>query len=88
MLLKEGEVGKTPIKFGAGYLVVAATKRTEADLSKLVTEREGIRQRLLSERQQVAYDAYMKETRKRYELEVKIRVYQDRIDSFFNRGGQ
>jgi len=86
--LKEGEVGKTPVKFGAGYLVLAATKRTEPDLSKLASEREGIRQRMLSERQQVTYDTYLKETRKRYEQEGKIRVYQDRIDNFFSRGAQ
>ena len=81
--LKEGEVVKAPIKYGAaGYIVFAATKRTEADLSKLAASREDIRQRLVSERQSLAYDAYIKAARKRYEDAGKIKIYQDRIDSF------
>jgi peptidyl-prolyl cis-trans isomerase D len=81
--LKEGEVAKAPIKVGAAYLIFAAKKRTEADLSKLPQEREGLRQALLNERQGLAYDAFVKSTRKRYEDQGKIKVYQDRIDSYF-----
>jgi len=81
--LKEGEVAKVPIKVGASYLIFAAKKRTEADLSKLPQEREGVRQALLSERQNQAYDAFSKATRKRYEDQGKIKIYQDRIDKFF-----
>lgn len=81
--LKEGEVGKTPVKVGSAYLIFAATKRTEADLSKLAADREGIRQTLLSERQNSAYEAYIKDARKRYETEGKIKIYQDKIDNFF-----
>jgi peptidyl-prolyl cis-trans isomerase D len=81
--LKEGEVAKAPIKVGASYLIFAAKKRSEADLSKLPQERDGIRQSLLNERQGLAYDAYVKATRKRYEDQKKITVYTDRIDNFF-----
>lgn len=81
--LKEGEVCKTPVKVGASYLIFAATKRTEADLSKLATEREGVRQSLVGERQNSVYEAFIKDARKRYEAEGKIKIYQDRIDSFF-----
>ncbi len=81
--LKEGEIVKAPIKYGvAGYIIFAATKRTEADLSKLAASREEIRARLVSERQGLAYDAYIKAARKRYEDAGKIKVYQERIDSF------
>ena len=83
--LKEGEVVKAPIKYGvAGYIVFAATKRTEADLSKLAGSREDIRTRLVSERQSLAYDAYIKAARKRYEDAGKIKIYQDRIDAFIS----
>lgn len=83
--LKEGEIVKAPIKYGAaGYIVFAATKRTEADLSKLAASREDIRQRLIAERQGMAFDAYIKAARKRYETAGKIKVYQDRIDNFLN----
>ena len=81
--LKEGEVAKSPIKVGAAYLIFAAKKRTEADLSKLAQEREGVRQALLNERQGQAYDTFTKASRKRYEDQGKIKIYQDRIDKFF-----
>jgi peptidyl-prolyl cis-trans isomerase D len=81
--LKEGEAAKAPIKVGASYLIFAAKKRTEADLSKLPQEREGIRQGILSERQNLAYSAFIKAARKRYEEQGKIKIYQDQIDKFF-----
>jgi peptidyl-prolyl cis-trans isomerase D len=81
--LKEGEVAKAPIKVGSSYLIFAAKKRSEADLSKLPQERDGIRQSLLSERQGLAYDAFLKSTRKRYEDQKKITIYTDRLDNFF-----
>ncbi len=83
--LKEGEVAKAPIKVGAAYLVFAATKRQEADLSKLKDERKGVREGIISERQQSAYDAFVKASRKRYENQGKIKIYQHEIDKFFDR---
>jgi len=84
--LKEGEISKNPIKWGAGYLVIAANKRTDPDMTRLPGEREGIRQKLLQERQNGYYDAYLKATRKQYEDQGLIKIYQDRIDSALNSG--
>jgi peptidyl-prolyl cis-trans isomerase D len=81
--LKEGEVSKAPLKVGAGYLIFASTKRTDADLSQLAANREGVRQRLLGERQNLVYDAYLKAARRRYEENKQIKIYQDVIDKFF-----
>ncbi len=82
--LKEGEVAKAPIKVGAAYLIFAARKRQEADLSKLAQERESIRQGIIAERQGLVYDAFVKAARKRYADQGKIKIYQDRLDKFFN----
>ncbi|MGE0128461.1 MAG: SurA N-terminal domain-containing protein [Blastocatellales bacterium] len=81
--LKEGEAAKSPIKVGASYLIFIAKKRTDADLSKLPQEREGVRQTILAQRQGIAYDAFARASRKRYEDQGKIKIYQDRIDKFF-----
>lgn len=81
--LKEGEVCKTPLKVGTAYLMFAAVKRTEADLSRLATERAGIRQSILNERQTIVFDSFVKTARKTYESQGKIKIYQDRIDKFF-----
>ncbi|MBO0858537.1 MAG: peptidyl-prolyl cis-trans isomerase [Chloracidobacterium sp.] len=83
MSLKEGEAAKSPIKIGSGYLIFAAKKRQEADLSKLPQERDSVRQNILSERQNLAFEAFVKAARKRYEDQGKIKIYQNRIDKFF-----
>ncbi|HKX27584.1 MAG TPA: peptidyl-prolyl cis-trans isomerase [Blastocatellia bacterium] len=81
--LKEDEVFKTPIKNGLSYLIFAATKRTEADLSKLPAQRDILRQSITSERKMAAFEAFVKSTRKLYEQQGRIKIYQDRIDKFF-----
>ncbi len=83
MNIKEGDVYKTPIKSGTSYLIFAATKRTEADLSRLSSQRESLRQGLANERKNAAFEVYIKSTRKLYEQQNKIKIYQDRIDKFF-----
>ncbi|MCW5970493.1 MAG: peptidyl-prolyl cis-trans isomerase [Blastocatellales bacterium] len=83
--LKEGEIARAPIKFGAGYLIFGATKRVDADLSQLPAAREGLRSRLIMERQSMINESYIKAARKRYETENRITIYQDRIDDFFSR---
>ena len=88
LTIKEGEVYKTPIKSGASYLIFAATKRTEADLSKLPSQRESIRKSIVSDRQAAGYEAYIKATRKLYEQQNKIKIYQDKIDKFFVSAAQ
>lgn len=85
LALKEGQIVSAPIKVGAAYLIFGATKRTEPDLSKLKDERAGIKESLMYERQQSAYDAFIKASRKRYEDQGKIKIYQNEIDSYFDK---
>lgn len=82
--LKAGEVSKTPLKVGASYLIFAATSRTEPDLSQLASQRAALRQRLASEQGNLAYDAFVKNLRKRYEDQGRVKIYQDRVDTFIN----
>ncbi len=82
--LKENEVVKAPIKYGAGgFMIFVATKRTEADMSQIGAARADKRQAMVTERQSLAYDAYIKAARKRYDDAGKIKIYQDRIDKAF-----
>ena len=85
--LKEGEVAKAPMKVGTSYLIFGATKRVEADLSKLSVERSAIRSSLLSERQNAATEAVLKTLRAQYEKDGKLTVYQKELDKFFSRMG-
>ena len=84
LALKEGEVGKTPVKTGASWLMFAAIKRKDPDMSRLATERHSYQQRLLDEMQNMAFDAQVKAARQRYEKEGKLTINQKRIDDFMN----
>jgi peptidyl-prolyl cis-trans isomerase D len=80
MATKENEVAKAPIKTGAGtYIVFAATKRTEADMSKFAEQKNSIRTRLEGERGNLMYDAYVKASRKRYEDAGKLWIDNKKI---------
>lgn len=83
---KQNEVGKMPIKTGVGtYLIFAATKRTDADMTKLTdAERKSLRQRLISEKGSLLMDAHLKDARKRLEAEKKIWVDDARINKFLD----
>ncbi len=82
-ILKEGEVARSPLKVGTSYLIFGVTKRVEADLSKLATDKNSIRGSIISERQGEAADAFLKSLRQAYEKSGKLKIYQDRIDKIF-----
>ena len=81
MATKQNEVAKAPIKAGAGsYIIFAATKRTEADMSKFADQKSSIRTRLEGERGNLVYDAYVKASRKRYEDAGKLWIDNKKIN--------
>ncbi|MBL8207028.1 MAG: SurA N-terminal domain-containing protein [Blastocatellia bacterium] len=82
---KQNEVAKAPVKTGAGsYIVFAATKRTEADMSKFADQKTALRMRLEGERGSLVYDAYVKASRKRYEDAGKLWIDNKKIDEAVN----
>ena len=75
--LKEGEVSKSPVKLGDTWVVVAATKRTDADLAEFAKERDGLTQTLLTTRRNDVFEDYVNATRARLEREGKVKIYAD-----------
>jgi peptidyl-prolyl cis-trans isomerase D len=85
MATKQNEVAKAPIKTGAGsYIVFAATKRTEPDMSKFAEQRNAIRQQLEGERGNLVSDSYVKAARKRYEDAGKLWIDRKKIDQIID----
>ncbi len=84
MVLKDGEVGRTPIKNGASWLMFACTKRKDPDMTRFASSRETTHQRLLNEAQNLAYDTHVKASRERYKSEGRLTIYDDRINKFLN----
>ena len=75
--LKEGNVTKTPIKVGDNWVIVGATKRIDADLAKFASQRDGLTQSLLSERQNQVFDDYISQLQQRLKNDGKIEIYKD-----------
>ena len=82
---KQNEVARAPVKTGAGtYLVFAATKRTEAEMTKFAEQKRQLRMQLEGERGSLVYDAYVRAARKRYDDAKKIWIDRKRIDQFID----
>ena len=75
--LKEGEVSKSPVKLGDTWVVVAATKRTDADLAEFAKERDGLTQTLLTTRRNDVFEDYVNAIRVRLDREGKVKIYED-----------
>jgi peptidyl-prolyl cis-trans isomerase D len=75
--LKEGEVSKSPVKLGDSWVVLAATKRTEADLAEFAKQREQLTQTLLTSRRNDVFEDYVSATRARLDRDGKVKIYED-----------
>lgn len=75
--LKAGEVTKMPIKVGDNWVVVGATKRTEADLTEFAKQRDQLTQSMLSTRRDAVFRDYIASTQARFQHEGKIKIYKD-----------
>ena len=75
--LQEGEVAKSPVKLGDAWVVLASTKRTEADLAEFAKQREQLTQTVLTSRRSDVFEDYVSSTRARLDREGKVRIYED-----------
>lgn len=75
--LKEGEVSKSPVKIGETWVVVAATKRTEADLAEFAKQRDQLTQSLLNTRRNDVFEDYVGSMRARLDRDGKVKIYED-----------
>lgn len=75
--LKEGNVTKTPIKVGDNWVILGATKRIDADLAAFASQRSGLSNSLLTERQNQVFDDYVAQVQRRLKNDGKIEIYKD-----------
>lgn len=75
--LKDGGVGKTPIKINDNWVVVGATKRTDADLAELAKQREELTRTALTTRRNQVFDDYVAGVQARMQREGKIKIYPE-----------
>ncbi|MDQ1592713.1 MAG: peptidyl-prolyl cis-trans isomerase [Pyrinomonadaceae bacterium] len=75
--LKEGEVSKSPVKLGDSWVVLAVTKRTDADLAEFAKQRDQLTQSMLTTRRNDVFDDYVTATRARLDRDGKVKIYDD-----------
>jgi peptidyl-prolyl cis-trans isomerase D len=75
--LKENELTRTPVKIGDNWVVIGATKRTEADLVEFAKQREQLTQTTLSARRNQVFDDYITSLQARMQREGKISINKD-----------
>jgi peptidyl-prolyl cis-trans isomerase D len=77
--LKQGEVTKTPVRIGDDWVVIGATKRTEADLVEFAKQRDTMILGAIMERRGQIFEDYIQAAQARMENEGRIRIYEDVI---------
>lgn len=82
--LKEKEVAKEPVKAGDDWVVLGITKRVDPDMAKFATERKTTQERLIAERQNAFFQAYIDKRLKELKEQGKVVTYQEVIDDFFS----
>ncbi|HEY0404301.1 MAG TPA: SurA N-terminal domain-containing protein [Pyrinomonadaceae bacterium] len=75
--LKEGEVTKTPVKIGDTWVVIGATKRTEADLAEFNKNRERLVEQATTTLRGQVFGDYITGVKARMESEGRIYVDED-----------
>ena len=75
--LKEGEVSKTPIKIGDKWVVVAATKRTDADMAEFAKQRDTLTEGMLGTRRGDVFEDYVNAAKSRMEQAGRIKIRED-----------
>ena len=75
--LKAGEVSKTPVKINDNWVIVGATKRTDADLAEFAKQRDELTRTALTTRRNQVFDDYIAGVQARLQREGKIKVYEE-----------
>ena len=76
---KEGEVSE-PIQVGRRLVVAVLTERQDIDPGKFAAEKEEIRNRLLTQKRQTVFDAFLEGARTRMQEKGDILVNQSSLD--------
>ncbi len=75
--LKQGEISKTPIKVGDNWVIVGVVKREEPDLKAFASDRDRLKETMLSARQNQVFEDYIAGVQQRMKQDKKIVVYDD-----------
>jgi peptidyl-prolyl cis-trans isomerase D len=77
--MKVGDVTKTPVKLGDGYVIVGVKNREDANMDEFAKQRDQLVEQMLQQKRNSVFSDYLAETRREYESDGKIVLYPDAI---------
>jgi len=78
--MKAGDFSKTPIRVEDKWVIVGVTKRYDADQSGFASQRDTLRQSMISERQDQLFEDYIAGVQQRMKSGGEIKIYQNVLD--------
>lgn len=78
--MKAGDFSKTPIRVEDKWVIVGVTKRYDADQAGFASQRDTLRQSMMSERQDQVFEDYIAGVQQRMKRDGKIKIYQNVLD--------
>jgi peptidyl-prolyl cis-trans isomerase D len=75
--LKEGELIKAPAKSGVDWVIVGASKRTDADMNAYATQKQDLTDAMLSERRGQVFNDYITAAQERMKQDGTIKIFED-----------
>lgn len=75
--LKPGEFSKTPIKVDDRWVIVGVTKRQDADQAGFASQRDTLKESMISERQDQVFEDYVAGVLQRMKQGGRIKIYDD-----------
>lgn len=77
--MKAGDVTKTPVKMGDGFVVVGVKNREDASMDEFAKQRDTLVEQMLQQKRNSVFSDYLAATRKSLENDGKIVFYPDAI---------
>lgn len=79
--MKGGEMVKEPVKLNEKWVIFGVKKKEEADLAKFASERDQLKQSMMSQRQSQVFEDYVSGIEERMKRDGKIKIYEDVLEA-------
>ncbi|MEJ7618431.1 MAG: hypothetical protein WKF30_16030 [Pyrinomonadaceae bacterium] len=77
LALQAGELAKNPIKVNNNWVIVGATRRTDADLAEFTKQRDQLTETALTARRSRVFEDYVSAVQQRMARDGRIEIHDD-----------
>lgn len=77
--MKAGDVTKTPVKLGDGFVIVGVKSREDASMDEFAKQRDTLVEQMLQQKRSAVFSDYLASVRRQLETDGKIVFYPDAI---------